>query len=128
MEKILIITECLKDSKFEHLNQKIGIQKLQNLNIVKAAYPLHDGAYRYHDIDDDILNDRQLLFKYWSRFTLWYKEQPLNLISKYYGPEVAFYFAWLGFYNRMLIPAAGVGLLCFVGSLISLFVVKYEQM
>ena len=51
---------------------------------------------------------------------MWYKEQPLNLIEKYYGTEVAFYFAWLGLYNFMLIPASAIGVFSFLMSVIYL--------
>jgi hypothetical protein len=59
---------------------------------------------------------------------MWYKEQPLNLIEKYYGTEVAFYFAWLGLYNTMLIPASVVGLVCFLLSVLHLFAVTHESL
>lgn len=51
--------------------------------------------------------------KYWARYSMLFKYQPLDLINKYYGPEVAFYFAFLGFYNRMLIPVAILGAFAF---------------
>jgi uncharacterized membrane protein (UPF0182 family) len=69
-----------------------------------------------------------MLLKYWANFSVWYKEQPLNLIEKYYGTEVAFYFAWLGFYNKMLIPATVVGVICFLTSLIRLNVMYHDRL
>ncbi len=36
------------------------------------------------------------------------------LYRKYYGEKVGIYFAWLGYYTMMLIPAAIVGLLTFI--------------
>jgi hypothetical protein len=44
----------------------------------------------------------------------WLKFQPFSLIRSYMGEKVAFYFAFLGFYNLMLIPAALVGLIIFI--------------
>jgi len=43
----------------------------------------------------------------WARFGKWNKKQPLWLIKRYFGDKIGLYFAWLGFYTMMLIPAAG---------------------
>lgn len=61
-----------------------------------------------------------MLFLEWARPGRWYKKQPLWLIRKYFGDKIALYFAWLGFYTEMLIPAAIVGLLCFLYGLMSM--------
>ncbi len=42
------------------------------------------------------------------------KFQPLSLVRSYMGEKVAFYFAFYGFYNQMLVPAALVGLIIFI--------------
>uniref|UniRef100_A0A671LQ90 Anoctamin n=1 Tax=Sinocyclocheilus anshuiensis TaxID=1608454 RepID=A0A671LQ90_9TELE len=64
--------------------------------------------------DANCESERYSLYKYWARFSSFYKEQPLNLIRKYYGEKIGIYFAWLGFYTEMLSYAAVVGLLCFI--------------
>ena len=38
----------------------------------------------------------------------------MDLVRKYFGEKVGIYFAWLGFYTSMLIPAALVGLIVFI--------------
>lgn len=43
-----------------------------------------------------------------------YKFQPLDQIKSYFGVKFGLYFAWLGFYTLMLIPASIVGVLCTV--------------
>uniref|UniRef100_A0A672Z3C2 Anoctamin n=1 Tax=Sphaeramia orbicularis TaxID=375764 RepID=A0A672Z3C2_9TELE len=58
-------------------------------------------------------SERYNLYKHWARFLCFYKEQPLNLIRKYYGEKIGIYFAWLGFYTEMLFFAAVMGLICF---------------
>jgi anoctamin-4 len=62
----------------------------------------------------------QLLYTEWARPSKWYKKQPLWLIKKYFGEKIGLYFAWLGFYTNMLIPASAVGLLCFFYGLLSM--------
>lgn len=49
------------------------------------------------------------------------RHQPLDNIKEYFGVKIALYFAWLGFYTHMLIPASLVGILCFLYGLITLF-------
>uniref|UniRef100_A0A2K5NQP3 Anoctamin n=1 Tax=Cercocebus atys TaxID=9531 RepID=A0A2K5NQP3_CERAT len=43
-----------------------------------------------------------------------FREQPVDEIRNYFGEKVALYFAWLGWYNYMLVPAALTGLLVFL--------------
>ncbi|KAH0620835.1 hypothetical protein JD844_021649, partial [Phrynosoma platyrhinos] len=59
-------------------------------------------------------NERFTLYREWARFPRFFKEQPLDLIRKYYGERIGIYFAWLGFYTEMLFFAAVVGLICFL--------------
>lgn len=59
-------------------------------------------------------NDRSLLFKNWAALRNFYKYQPLDYVKDYFGVKIGLYFAWLGFYTYMLIPASIVGLLCFI--------------
>ncbi|KAF7273724.1 hypothetical protein GWI33_013578, partial [Rhynchophorus ferrugineus] len=58
----------------------------------------------------------KLLALYWGSFDCWHKEQPINLVEKYLGTEFGLYFAWLGFYIKMLIPASVCSILvCIYG-------------
>ena len=56
---------------------------------------------------------RALLYEEWGATSKWIKLQPLDAIREYFGINFAIYFAWLGFYTYMLIPASIAGLLCF---------------
>uniref|UniRef100_A0A8D0ASE5 Anoctamin n=1 Tax=Sander lucioperca TaxID=283035 RepID=A0A8D0ASE5_SANLU len=47
-------------------------------------------------------------------YSFFYKYQPIGLIRKYFGEKVGLYFAWLGVYTQMLIPAAIVGVIVFL--------------
>ncbi|XP_073476055.1 anoctamin-6 isoform X2 [Aquarana catesbeiana] len=94
--------------------KKFGINKLLDSGIYKAAFPLHDGRFNVKSEDAKSLNERYLLYREWAHPLSFYKLQPLDLVRKYYGEKIGIYFAWLGFYTRMLLLAAVVGLACFL--------------
>ncbi|XP_012266555.2 anoctamin-4-like isoform X2 [Athalia rosae] len=87
--------------------QAEGIHTLLNDGVYAAAYPLHDGTYKQSG------SVRALLHQEWGATRKWIKLQPLDTIKDYFGVNFALYFAWLGFYTYMLIPASIAGLLCF---------------
>ncbi|XP_040893951.1 anoctamin-5 isoform X2 [Toxotes jaculatrix] len=93
---------------------KKGIKRLLNNGTYTAAFPLHDSRYWTRSRDANSESERYNLYKYWARFLCFFKEQPLNLIRKYYGEKIGIYFAWLGFYTEMLLFAAVVGTICFI--------------
>ncbi|XP_068459823.1 anoctamin-5 isoform X3 [Clinocottus analis] len=93
---------------------KKGIKRLLNNGTYTAAFPLHDSRYWTKSKDANCESDRYSLHKHWARFLCFFKEQPLNLIRKYYGEKIGIYFAWLGFYTEMLLFAAIVGTICFI--------------
>ncbi|RZB39519.1 anoctamin-4-like, partial [Asbolus verrucosus] len=92
-----------------------GIERLLNDGIYTAAYPLHDGDLKQPG------SMRYLLYNEWTALSKWYRYQPLDYVKEYFGVKIALYFAWLGFYTHMLLPAAVVGFLCFVYSLVTLY-------
>ncbi|XP_032360910.1 anoctamin-6 isoform X1 [Etheostoma spectabile] len=94
--------------------KKFGVNKLLDGGVYKAAYPLHDCRFNVKSKEEGCPNERYLLYEEWAHPKSFYKMQPLNLIRKYYGEKVGIYFAWLGFYTRMLVLAAVVGLGCFI--------------
>ncbi|XP_072278419.1 anoctamin-5 isoform X3 [Pyxicephalus adspersus] len=94
--------------------RKFGVKKLLNNGTYTSAFPLHDCQYWKKSEDMKCINERHTLYKHWARFGKFYKEQPLDLIRKYYGEKIGIYFAWLGFYTEMLFFAAIVGLFCFL--------------
>ncbi|XP_015208423.1 anoctamin-6 [Lepisosteus oculatus] len=94
--------------------KKFGITKLLGSVVYKAAYPLHDCRFNVKSEDKNCPNERYLLYNEWAHPKSFYKMQPLDLIRKYYGEKVGIYFAWLGFYTKMLAFAAVVGLGCFI--------------
>uniref|UniRef100_A0AAY4B9E5 Anoctamin n=1 Tax=Denticeps clupeoides TaxID=299321 RepID=A0AAY4B9E5_9TELE len=74
-----------------------GITSLLGSGVYLAAYPLHD-----------------LMYEEWASYSVFYKYQPISLIRKYFGEKIGLYFAWLGVYTQMLIPASLVGVIVFL--------------
>ncbi|OXB71826.1 UNVERIFIED_CONTAM: hypothetical protein H355_009633 [Colinus virginianus] len=113
-----ILTRCPYGT--EEGKKKFGIKRLLNNGTYSAAYPLHDCQYWKKANDPNCDNERYTLYMEWARFLRFYKEQPLDLIRKYYGEKIGIYFAWLGFYTEMLFLAAVVGVICFLYGLFTM--------
>ncbi|XP_070617984.1 anoctamin-5 isoform X4 [Erythrolamprus reginae] len=113
-----ILTRCPYGT--EEGKKKFGIKRLLNNGTYSAAYPLHDCQYWKKSNDPKCENERYTLYREWARFPRFYKEQPLDLIRKYYGEKIGIYFAWLGFYTEMLFFAALVGFICFLYGLFTM--------
>ncbi|XP_076277778.1 anoctamin-1-like isoform X3 [Lasioglossum baleicum] len=92
-----------------------GIERLISDKAYVAAYPLHDGDLQSPE------SMRYLLYTEWACLKKCLHYQPLDYIKEYFGVKIGLYFAWLGFYTHMLIPASIVGLLCFMYSCLTLF-------
>ncbi|XP_029819652.1 anoctamin-1 [Manacus vitellinus] len=90
---------------------KYGITSLLANGVYSAAYPLHDGDYEGENVEP---NDRKLLCEEWASYGVFYKYQPIDLVRKYFGEKIGLYFAWLGVYTQMLIPASIVGIIVFL--------------
>ncbi|XP_050970938.1 anoctamin-1a isoform X2 [Labeo rohita] len=106
-----IVYEILKRTKCTRAKYIMGISSLLGSGVYTEAYPVHDG-----DIDgvNTETNDRKILYEEWASYSIFYKYQPIGLIRKYFGEKVGLYFAWLGVYTQMLIPAAIVGVIVFL--------------
>lgn len=106
-----IVYEVLKRTRCTRAKYSMGLTSLLANGIYTAAYPLHDGDIEGVTAES---NDRKLLYEEWASYSVFYKYQPISLIRKYFGEKVGLYFAWLGVYTQMLIPAALVGVIVFL--------------
>uniref|UniRef100_A0A3Q2CZD4 Anoctamin n=1 Tax=Cyprinodon variegatus TaxID=28743 RepID=A0A3Q2CZD4_CYPVA len=77
-----------------------GITSLLANGVYTSGYPLHDALG--HHFQQPLEKDKQLL------------NRDVSLHRKYFGEKVGLYFAWLGVYTQMLIPAAIVGVIVFL--------------
>ncbi|XP_045615890.1 anoctamin-4 isoform X2 [Procambarus clarkii] len=115
-----IVWEILLRVRYNDSEQGVGISRLLSRNTYVAAFPLHDGRYD-KDNPDGTMCDRRLLYLEWARFGKWYKKQPLHVVRRYFGDKMALYFAWLGFYTEMLVPASILGVITFTCGIFFMF-------
>ncbi|XP_064489582.1 anoctamin-2-like isoform X2 [Ornithodoros turicata] len=95
-----------KSSEKKH---KFGVSRLLADGTYLAAFPLHEGSGKKGEG-----SFRSALLSEWASVFSVFKRQPLDEIRRYFGVKIGLYFAWLGFYTFMLIPASVVGLACFL--------------
>uniref|UniRef100_A0A4W3KAS3 Anoctamin n=1 Tax=Callorhinchus milii TaxID=7868 RepID=A0A4W3KAS3_CALMI len=83
---------------FKHLSYPFSREKQHLTTCTKAKYSM----------------GKELLYEEWASYGMFYKYQPLDLIRKYFGEKIGLYFAWLGVYTQLLIPASTVGVIVFL--------------
>ncbi|ESO84177.1 hypothetical protein LOTGIDRAFT_108628, partial [Lottia gigantea] len=108
-----IVDYILRRKAFKDDTKKafsFGVKKMINDEFYSAVYPLHEGHWK----KGSAMNARKLLYDYWAHWKNMLKFQPLDHIRRYFGEKIGMYFAWLGFYTTMLVPAAIVGFLVFI--------------
>ncbi|KAF2897282.1 hypothetical protein ILUMI_08893 [Ignelater luminosus] len=105
-EKIIFIHQKLNSAKFGREMDEYGIEKMTKRGIIKTAYPLHDADIQKSRSGS--LSDRQTLASSWGRLPRFLFVQPLRLVNKYFGPEVAFYFSWMGYLACFLVPVSAM--------------------
>uniref|UniRef100_A0A8C4NKX7 Anoctamin n=1 Tax=Dicentrarchus labrax TaxID=13489 RepID=A0A8C4NKX7_DICLA len=104
-----IVYEILRRTVCVRTCQTIGISTMIAKGVYDSAFPLHDVSVRFR-----IPTGRHLvLHEEWARYSAFYKYQPIDLVRKYFGEKIGLYFAWLGVYTQLLIPASIVGIIVF---------------
>jgi anoctamin-1 len=107
-----IVDYILRRKRYTDGPFAFGIKRLLNNGAYAAAYPLHEGSWKPWTKP----SIRRLLYEHWAHWSNFYKIQPLDYIRTYFGEKIGLYFAWLGFYTWMLVPASIVGLIVFIYS------------
>ncbi|XP_069757176.1 anoctamin-9-like isoform X2 [Narcine bancroftii] len=82
-----------------------GLHELLKNKTFHSAFPLHEA---------NIWKKEHIFQSNWTNWKSLFARQPINHIRLYFGERHALYYAWLGWYTRMLIPAALCGILVFV--------------
>uniref|UniRef100_A0A673Y8Z6 Anoctamin n=1 Tax=Salmo trutta TaxID=8032 RepID=A0A673Y8Z6_SALTR len=102
--------------KVYEVKQGSDVVERINLFIRKVTAPLHPKVEpnRAQNTLFYPLLSCQILYEEWASYSVFYKYQPIGLIRKYFGEKIGLYFAWLGVYTQMLIPAAIVGAIVFL--------------
>ncbi|KAF7666802.1 hypothetical protein LDENG_00093680 [Lucifuga dentata] len=57
---------------------------------------------------------QKVLKKKWARWSALFTGQPITDVKCYFGEKVALYYLWLGWYTKLLVPAAVLGLVVFL--------------
>ncbi|XP_071051514.1 anoctamin-3-like isoform X2 [Onthophagus taurus] len=113
-EKITLVTCVMERTSYGSSEYEEGLDNLLESKNFVDAYPLHDGPAEW--TTSGPLNDRQILARYWASWWMICKFQPLHIIYKYYGSEVAFHYAWLEYYTKLLlIPLLGGIIVIMIG-------------
>ncbi|TRZ00884.1 hypothetical protein DNTS_015618 [Danionella cerebrum] len=111
-----IVYEILRRTACTQTCQTMGISSMIAKGVYDSAFPLHDGDFDSSE-DKEHPNDRQaslMLHEEWANYGVFYKYQPVDLIRKYFGEKIGLYFAWLGVYTQLLIPASALGVAVFL--------------
>ncbi|NXH17292.1 ANO9 protein, partial [Bucco capensis] len=102
--RIRIVDFILQNTETPDLKEKL--KDLVKKNVFEDSFPLHEKG-----------EVREFLKQKWARWRGLCHHQPIEKIRCYFGEKVALYFAWLGWYTRLLGIAAVAGLLVFVSGI-----------
>nr|XP_020639849.1 anoctamin-9 isoform X1 [Pogona vitticeps] len=99
--RIRIVSFILRNTEIPSTKEKFP--DLVKKKVFETAFPLHERE-----------NLGRFLKINWARWRDILCEQPIEEIREYFGEKIALYFAWLGWYTRILFIAAVPGVILFV--------------
>ncbi|XP_059831561.1 anoctamin-9-like [Hypanus sabinus] len=105
--RIRIINFILRNTSVPGIG---GLRELLRNKTFHSAFPLHEA---------NIWKKEHIFQNQWANWKSIFTKQPINHIRLYFGERLALYYAWLGWYTMMLIPAAVCGTVVFVYGLIT---------
>ena len=95
----------IMQAKHNEGGAELDVLMLVHRNAVLQFFPLHNETY-VNDLRERWAGTKRDKWKIW--------DQPLKEIRDYFGEYVALYFAWLGFYTKLLLVPSLVGFLVFI--------------
>lgn len=87
------------------INTSGEYEKLDDLlttDVFETVFCLHERKTQKH------------LKEKWARWTGLFVGQPVDDVRTYFGEKVALYYLWLGWYTKLLVPAAALGVVVFL--------------
>lgn len=112
IQRIEIVWEVLQKTQNDFNNKRSrGLEELLAHKIYTAAFPLHEGDACQSKTGYTTTSSRKQLLSTWASWRQIFRPQPLSKVQQYFGHKIAFYFAFLDFYLKMLIFPAIAGLL-----------------
>lgn len=114
-QRAQVVHFILQRKSFSRDTQRrhFGIGRLLADGVYLAAYPLHEGGSD-RTCSEGAEAPRMQLRRKWASLLAVFRYQPLDDVRRYFGVKIGLYFAWLGFYTTMLLPASLLGLGCFL--------------
>lgn len=100
-----LIMSAIKAPKSDN-GANLVLEQLVNLEIIEAAYPLHD------------YNELKAVQSRWLVYWAWPWDQPFARIKDYFGEKVGLYFVFLGHYTSLVILAAIVGFAFYIVTIV----------
>ncbi|MCP9261621.1 Anoctamin [Dirofilaria immitis] len=114
---------------------RVGIQRLIKNGTYTSAFPLHEEC-EWNEYNADRNTDREFLYWNWAQYykhlqipTTFFNKRQIDhtdlmvkiiCAKKYFGSKVGWYFAWLGYYSKVLVLASIIGLLCFTYGILTI--------
>ncbi|KAM4602610.1 anoctamin-9 [Polymixia lowei] len=85
-----------------YINNGEDLKELLKKDVFETLFCLHERK------------KQKELKKNWARWSGLFTGQPVSEVKCYFGEKVALYYLWLGWYTKLLVPAAVLGIIVFL--------------